>query len=131
MRRNRIPQKIVTTALDAANAILGLAGKSHKPVLTAWLGEANWDVDQHNTLFGRAENVANDELFPDHASPLHDVAFRVSKFQLGYARRLPLGPFELALGGSLAAFAKPAALDAFYGKHPVQYTLLAKLSLGH
>ena len=32
--------QIVTTALAAADAILGLAKKSHKPVLTAWLGEA-------------------------------------------------------------------------------------------
>jgi acetyltransferase len=32
--------QIVTTALDAANAILELAKKSPKPVLTAWLGEA-------------------------------------------------------------------------------------------
>jgi len=32
--------QIVTTALEAAYAILGLAGKSRKPVLTAWLGEA-------------------------------------------------------------------------------------------
>ena len=56
---------------------------------------------------------------------------RVSKFQLGYARRIPLGPFELALGGSAAAYAKPAALDACYGANPMGYTLFAKFSLGH
>ncbi|MBL8385711.1 MAG: bifunctional acetate--CoA ligase family protein/GNAT family N-acetyltransferase [Burkholderiales bacterium] len=32
--------QIVTTAIDAANAILPLAKRSAKPVLTAWLGEA-------------------------------------------------------------------------------------------
>ena len=97
------------------SAMLAFAAKKQVPgdTTTAWLTEANWDIDQHNSLFGRIENVANDELFPDHAHPLHDQTFRVSKFQLGYARRLPLGPFELALGGSLAAYAKPAALDAF------------------
>ena len=82
-------------------------------------------------MFGRVENVSNGELFPDHAHPLHDETFRVTKFQLGYTRRIPLGPFELALGGSGALYAKPAALEPFYGPSPVQYTLFARLSLGH
>ena len=99
--------------------------------LSAFLGEVNWDIDRHNSLFGRIENVANDELFPDHHDPLHDVKFRVTKFQAGYARRIPMGPFELALGGSLAAYAKPAALDAAYGDNPWGYTLFARISLGN
>ncbi len=86
--------------------------------------------DAANSLFARAENVANDELFPDHDHPLHDRAFGVTKFQLGYARRLPLGPFELALGGSAAAYAKPAVLDAYYGDDPWGYMVFAKISLG-
>lgn len=114
------------------SAMLAFSNKDRVPggSLTAWLAEANWDLDEHNTVFGRVENVANDELFPDHADPLHDRTFRVSKFQLGYARRLPLGPFELALGGSASAYAKPAALDAAYGDNPWGYTLFARLSLG-
>lgn len=99
--------------------------------LTAWLGEVNWDMDPANTLFGRVENVANDELFPDHDDPLHDREFRVSKFQLGYARRIPVGPVEMALGGSVDAYAKPDALDAAYGNNPWGYTLFARFSLGH
>jgi hypothetical protein len=64
-------------------------------------------------LFGRVENVKNDELFSDHDDPLHDVPFRVTKFQAGYACRVPItGPLNLALGGSIAAFNKPRALDA-------------------
>lgn len=115
------------------SATLAFSNKQRVPgdALTAWLGEVNWNLDAHNTLFGRVENVANDELFPDHLHPLHDQTFRVSKFQAGYARRLPLGPFELALGGTVAAYAKPAALDPFYGSNPMGYTLFAKLSLGH
>jgi hypothetical protein len=114
-------------------AMIGFSAKSRVPgpTLSAFLGEANWDIDRSNTLFGRVENVANDELFPDPASALHDRAFRVTKFQLGYARRIALHPFELALGGSLAAFAKPAALDAAYGSHPMGYTVFVRLSLGH
>jgi len=70
-------------------------------------------------------------LFPEHDDPLHDRKFRVTKFQLGYARRVPVGPFELALGGSGNAYAKPDALDAAYGNNPWGYTLFARLSLGH
>lgn len=115
------------------SAMLAFSAKDRKPgqTLTAWLAEANWDIDAHHTLFGRIENVKNDELFPDHHDPLHDVPFRVSKFQAGYAYRLPLGEkFNLALGGTVSAFAKPDALDAAYGKNPMGYTLFARLSLG-
>lgn len=68
--------------------------------------------------------------FPDRLDPLHKRKFRVSKFQAGYAYRLPVGPANLALGGTVAAFAKPRALDAAYGDNPMGYTVFAKLSLG-
>ena len=98
--------------------------------LTAWLAEANWNLDEHNTLFGRFENVANDELFPDHHDPLHDQTFRVSKFQLGYARRIPIDGMELALGGSVSAYAKPDALTPYYGRSPLGYTLFLWINFG-
>jgi len=115
------------------SAMLAFSAKDRVPgdTFTAWLAEANWNLDGKNTLFSRFENVANNELFPDHHDPLHDQTFRVSKFQLGYARRIPLGPFELALGGSAAVYAKPAALDPYYGTTPLGYTLFARISLGH
>ncbi|MDR2856894.1 MAG: hypothetical protein LBV50_03495 [Novosphingobium sp.] len=114
------------------SAMLAFSNKDRVPgrSLTAWLAEANWDVDRRNTLFGRVESVANDELFPNHADPLHDRAFRVGKFQLGYARHVPLGPFALALGGSAAAYVRPDALAAAYGRNPWGYTLFARFSLG-
>ena len=113
------------------SALAAFSAKKHVPgeTLTAWLGEVNWDIDRANTLFGRIENVANDELFPGPASPLHDLVFRVTKLQAGYARRIKLKPFELALGGAVSAFAKPAALDPYYGRGPVGYTLFARLIL--
>lgn len=115
------------------SAMAGFSAKKRVPgeTLTAWLGEANWNVDSHNSLFGRIENVNNDELLPDPLSPLHDQPFRVTKFQAGYARHLPVGPFDLALGGSLSAYAKPAALDPYYGNNPIGYTLFMRVSLGH
>lgn len=119
--------------LRGLSAMLAFSAKNRLPgdTLTAWLGEVNWDLDDHHTLFGRFENVANDELFPDHHDPLHDVAFRVSKFQAGYAYRLPLtDDLGLAIGGSMSAYAKPAALDAAYGNNPLGYTLFMRLTLG-
>ena len=114
-------------------AMAAFSAKTRVPgdTLTALLGEVNWDVDARNSLFARAESVANDELFGDHLNPLHDQTFRVSKFQAGYARHTPIGPFDLALGGSVNAYAKPAALDPYYGRSPLGYTLFMKISLGH
>jgi hypothetical protein len=115
------------------SAMVAYAAKNRLPgpVLSAWTAEANWDVTPRHSLFGRVENVANDELFPDHDDPLHDAKFRVTRFEGGYAYRIPLASqTELALGGSVAAYAKPSALDAAYGKAPLSYTLFARFALG-
>lgn len=119
-------------ARDGFSAMLGFSAKDRVPgpTRTAWLAEANWDLTRHHSVFGRIENVAADELFPDHDDPLHDRAFRVTRFEAGYAHRIPLdSAAELALGGSLAAYAKPQALAA-YGSAPISYTLFAQLALG-
>ncbi len=114
------------------SAMAAFSAKKRVPgeTRTAWLGEMNWDANNHDTLFGRIENVSNDELFPDHADPLHDVPFRVTKFELGYAYRLRIaGPLQVAVGGTGALYAKPAALNAAYGKNPIGATVFAKFSL--
>lgn len=119
------------SAMLAFSSKTRLAPGKPDSTLTAWLAEANYDFAKRHTVFGRFENVLNDELFPDHHDPLHEIPFRVSKFQAGYAYTLPLGDtFSLALGGSLAAYAKPDALDAVYGDNPLGYTLFARLTLG-
>jgi hypothetical protein len=119
-----IPRLAITTAFSAKNRVPG-------PTLTAWLAELNWDFRKHDSLFGRIENGANDELFPDHDDPLHDQAFRVTRFQLGYAREVPLNSrFSLTVGASGSVYAKPGALDAIYGNDPFGYTLFARFRLG-
>ncbi len=115
------------------SGLVAFSAKNRIPgqTLTAWLAEANWNPVGGHNLFGRIENVANDELFPDHSDPLHDTAFRVTRFEAGYAHRFRLTKdVNLALGGSVATFAKPAALDSAYGRAPFAYTLFARLSLG-
>lgn len=130
-------ERRTTASIHYANgglsAMLGFSAKDRVPgdTLTAWIGEANWDVAPRHSLFGRIEQVKNDELFPDHDDPLHDQPFRVTRFEGGYAYRVPLADKgELALGGSLAAYAKPEALDAAYGRAPLSFTLFARVALG-
>ncbi|MBX3594116.1 hypothetical protein [Sphingomonas sp.] len=113
-----------TVAFSAKNRLPG-------PVLTAWLAEANWDIDARHSVFARGELVENDELFPDHSSPLHDRIFRVGRVEAGYAYRIALAKsVTLALGGTIAAYVKPDVLASYYGRAPVSATGFAKLSLG-
>jgi len=117
----------------ALSAMAAFSAKDRSPgdTLTAFLAEATWRLTPHHSLFGRIENVDNDELIPDHHDPLHDQPFRITKAQAGYAWTTPLaGPVNLSLGGSANLYGKPAALDAVYGRNPWGYTLFARLSLG-
>jgi len=109
----------------------GLKDRVPGRALSALLAEASWEIGRHHALFGRVETVNNDELFPDEADPLHDRPFRVTKAEGGYAYRLPIaGPVSVALGGTVAGYLKPEALDAVYGDAPVSWTLFAKFALG-
>jgi hypothetical protein len=95
----------------------------------AALAEATWDITPRHAVFGRVETVDNAELF-EAPNPLAGRSFTVTKATLGYGYTIPLGAFGLTLGGSASLYAKPAALDAAYGRNPKSFTLFAKLSLG-
>ncbi len=104
--------------------------------LPAWLAEATYAVTARHAVFGRFENVRNDELFERDEQlgrdpPLLGEPFRVSKFTAGYAYTLPL-PHSLAVafGAAASAYAKSDRLDAAYGRHPHSLTLFAKFMLG-
>ncbi|WP_294356303.1 hypothetical protein [uncultured Sphingomonas sp.] len=123
----------VQWAQNGVSTTFAWSRKDRQPgdVLNAWLAEATWEITPRHAVFVRLENVANDELFPDHDDPLHDRRFRVTKAEGGYAYRLPIvGPLGVALGGTVAAYAKPDALDDAYGRTPVSWTLFAKLAVG-
>jgi hypothetical protein len=112
---------------------LAWSHKDRRPgtALDAFLAEATWELTPRHAIFGRVEHVTNDEFFPDHDDPLHDRRFAVTKFEGGYAYRLTIvGPLGVALGGTVAAYAKPAALDAVYGNAPVGWTLFTKVAVG-
>ena len=127
----------VQYASGGLTTTLGYGLKDHRPTtgdaraLPAFLAEASWEIGRHHAVSGRVEHVANDELFPVLTDPLHGRVFHVTKAEGGYAYRLPIaGPLGVALGGTVAAYAKPAALDAAYGHAPVSWTLFSKFVLG-
>ena len=120
-------------AAGGFTAMAGYGLKDQRPgrALPAWIGEASWEIGRHHAVFGRVEYVKNDELFPDVTDPRHDRPYKVMKAEGGYAYRLPIvGPLGMAIGGTLAAYAKPAALTSAYGNAPVSWTLFDKLVLG-
>lgn len=121
-------RRTIATLNYADKALAVTAAYSHKVVshtgYDAYFAEANYDLTPRNALFGRLESVDNSELLDN------GIAYRVRKATLGYAHSIPVGPFSLALGGSGSVYAKPAALDAAYGRAPKSFTLFAKLSLG-
>lgn len=114
------------------SAMLAFSAKDRRPgpTLTAWLAEASWQLGKGHTVFGRLENVRNDELF-DHDHPLHEGSYRVTKMQVGYAYQVALArDVYVAFGGSGSAYRMPSVLKPYYGKSPLGWTGFIRLSLG-
>jgi hypothetical protein len=127
--RRTIATVAYATGKFAATAAFALKARDgHRT--SALLAEANYDITDRHTVFGRIESVENEELF-EAPDPLAGRGYQVSKATLGYAYTLPVGPFGLSLGGSGSLYAKPSTLDAAYGRNPKSFTLFAKLALGN
>jgi hypothetical protein len=133
--------RLIASASYSAHGVDVTAAYSRKAitggrVLPAWLAEATWAITKRHAVFGRFENVLNDELFEREeqlgiAEPLIGQPFRVSKVTAGYAYTLPLGKtLAVALGAAASAYAKSDRLDEAYGRNPHSLTLFAKLMLG-
>lgn len=134
-------RRLIVSASYSAHGVDVTAAYSRKDVtggrvLPAWLVEGTWAITRRHAVFGRFENVRNDELFEREeqlgiAEPLIGEPFRVSKFTAGYAYTLPLGKsFAVALGAAASAYAKSDRLDEAYGRNPHSLTIFAKLMLG-
>lgn len=96
--------------------------------LDAFLLESAVSWDRH-TVFGRAENVAKDELFTQQ-DPLAGYSFHVSKLSLGYVYDFPLSDhLKLGLGALGSVYAIPNALDPAYGNSPTSFMLFARMKL--
>lgn len=118
-------------------------GKNHWQTLFAW-GEnrnhpgKNLDgfllestVQFHNThtVFGRAERVSKDELFPP-GSPLDGQEFTVNKISLGYIYDFPkIQHIVFGIGGMGAVHILPGTLTSTYGDTPLSFLLFVRAKL--
>jgi hypothetical protein len=134
-------RRLIASASYSAHGLDATVAFSRKQVvgdrvLPAWLAEATYAVTRRHAVFGRYERVRNDELFERDEqlglpAPLAGQPFDVNKFTAGYAYSLPVAPtLAVALGFAASAYAKPAALDAAYGRHPHSLSIFAKLLFG-
>ncbi|HXF79315.1 MAG TPA: hypothetical protein VN598_10665 [Usitatibacter sp.] len=92
------------------------AGNDRK--LDGWLLESALELTGADTVFGRAERVNNDELFPD-ADPRHGDVAQVGKITLGVIHDFAsTGPVKWGIGALASAYRIPGALQPSYGAHP-------------
>ena len=93
------------------------SGHGERRRLPGWLLESTAVIGARHTVFGRAEQLHNDELFA--GSALAGQTFRIRKLSLGYIYDFAkTGPVAWGLGASAATYRQPDALDASYGRHP-------------
>jgi hypothetical protein len=101
------------------------------PSLDGFLLESELTFGGLNTVFARAERVAENELFDDAAaSPLLGRVFTVDQLTLGYIRDVAVAPHvKLGLGGLVTRYAYPAVLDSAYGGDPTSFLLFLRARL--
>jgi hypothetical protein len=87
----------------------------------AWLLESTLEMTPRHTLFGRLEQVENDELL-DHHDPRAGEVFTVRKLSVGalydFART---GPVAWSVGVLGSAYDVPVPLRPDYGSHPTSW----------
>lgn len=97
----------------------------------SYLLESVLNFQRKNYLFSRVELVDKDELFPIArfpGSPFTGQNFRVGAYTFGGVRDLVQNRLvNLGLGGDVTLYSKPAALDAFYGQHPVSLRIFLRV----
>ena len=99
------------------------------PSLDGYLLESLVNFHDTHTVFGRAERVDKDELFPP-GDPREGQEFTVNKITLGYIYDFPKwNHFKFGLGGSGSAHILPASLNSTYGDTPLSFMLFARVKL--
>lgn len=88
-----------------------------------WLLESAWVMHDTHTIFARAEQLHNSELFRE-GQPLYGEDFRIRKFSVGYIYDVArTGPVKWGLGALVGFLNAPATLDPYYGDSPRSYML--------
>jgi hypothetical protein len=115
-------------------------GRNHQTLnhrnLNSYLLESVAPYRRKNFFTGRIELVDKDELFsdqPDLEAQLARTAgstFRIAAYTAGYTR--DIGVFknvETGIGANFTAYTVPAAIQPYYGSHPVSVNIFARLRL--
>jgi hypothetical protein len=96
---------------------------------SGWLLESALKLTAAQTLFGRAERVAKDELLLA-GTPLAGETFTVGKVSLGYIYDfLQRDALSIGIGGLASTYSYPAALNPDYGYRPASYMLFLRARL--
>ncbi len=86
-----------------------------------WLLESTYVMRDTHTIFARAEQVKNSELFQED-QPLQGAEFRIRKFSVGYIYDFAkTGPLKWGIGGLVGFLKAPSQLDSYYGTRPRSY----------
>ncbi len=116
-------------------ATLAVWGRVHQVFddhnLNGYLLESTVNFKLRNYAFTRMELVDKDELFPDN--PLLP-SFRIGAYTFGGARDLIQSRlWQVALGGDVTFYSKPAALNSSYGNEPISFQVFIRIrpSLSH
>jgi len=107
-------------------------GRVHKIAtatnLNSYLLESTLNFAKRNYAFTRLELVDKDELFPD--APIHP-RYRIGAYTFGADRDLVHNrTWQLALGGDVTFYSKPAVLNAAYGTNPVSFQIFLRMRPG-
>ena len=91
-----------------------------------WLLESTFTLRDTHTVFARAEQVRNSELFHE-GQPLHGEAFTLRKLSLGYIHDFArTGPVRWGVGGLVGFASAPSRLAAYYGSSPRSYMVFVQ-----
>ncbi len=95
----------------------------------AWLLESAARIAPADTVFGRLERVAKDELFLP-GTALFGRSFTVEKLSLGYIRDFArIQALELGLGGLVSLYGCPSTLNGDYGHRPTSFMVFVRARL--
>jgi hypothetical protein len=97
--------------------------------LDGFLLESTVNFHDQHTVFGRAERVDKDHLFPE-GDPRETQAFTVNKFTLGYIYDLPRwNHVKAGIGGTGSIHILPGSLSSAYSQNPLSFMLFVRLKL--
>lgn len=97
--------------------------------LHGFLLESALNFHKMHTVFGRAETVAKDELFPGD-DPLHGKTFHVTKISFGYIYDLPEWQhMQWGIGGLGSLYVLPDRIEEAYDHAPLSFMLFARVKL--